>query len=67
MLTKVFKIDKEGRYIIVFQATPGIDIESLMLVGMERALREWWDSGRKFFPLSVYGIDVRLERVEAYP
>jgi len=61
---KTVRIDKEGRYAMIFQAKTDSDMSVLHLDDIQDSLRRWWEGADKFYLLSVRGFRVRLERVD---
>ncbi len=58
---RAIEIDEAGRYILlVYSDTIG----SEQINRVTEALKEWWESGEKFFGLLVDDVEVAFERVE---
>ncbi len=62
MIEKVYKIDPEGRYVIIINNKDKERMEDLS--AFQRNLSEWWLSDKPFIIFAPYGdIEIKFEKV----
>jgi len=57
---RVVEIHPDARYVVTIAGL----VPTSRIEHTQTALRQWWESGEKFFILCSSGVTVRLERVD---